>query len=40
MRPEHEQLGFMLMCPAWDGLYKARIAEKAKEFNALLLDPT
>lgn len=40
MRPEHEQLGFMLMCPAWEGLYKARIAEKVKEYYALLLEPS
>lgn len=36
---EHNALGFMLMCPAWNGLYKARIAEKVKEFYALILDP-
>jgi hypothetical protein len=40
VRPEHEQLGFMLMCPAWDGLYKARIAEKVREYYALLLEPS
>lgn len=39
MRDEHRALAFLLMCPAWDAIYKARIAEKAKEMNAILLDP-
>ena len=37
---EHEALGFLLMCPAWEGLYKARLAEKVSEFYRMLLEPS
>lgn len=40
MRPEHDALGFMLMCPAWEAIYKARIVEKVREYYALLLEPS
>ncbi len=40
LKEEHQALGFMLMCPAWDGLYKARIAERVREYYALLLEPS
>lgn len=37
---EHRALGFMLMCPAWEALYKARIAERVSEYYKLLLEPS
>lgn len=38
--PEHRELSFMLMCPAWNGLYKARIAQRVSEYYRLLLEPS
>jgi hypothetical protein len=37
---EHRELSFMLMCPAWSGLYKAKIAERVTEYYRLLLEPS
>lgn len=37
---EHRALSFMLMAPAWEALYKAKIAERVKEYYRLLLEPS
>lgn len=37
---EHRALAFLLSCPAWEGLYKAKIAEEVKTMYALLLNPS
>lgn len=40
MSTEHEALRFMVTCPAWEGLYKARCAEQMKYLMARLLEPS
>lgn len=37
---EHQALAFMLSCRGWEGLYKARVAEKVSEFYNTILDPS
>jgi hypothetical protein len=35
---EHKALGYLLTCPAWDSIYKARLAEQAQIYNRQLID--
>lgn len=37
---EHRALGYMLKTSAWEGLYRATIAERVKEYYRLLIDPS
>lgn len=40
LSPEHMALAFMMNCPAWEGLYKARVAEQVRTMYSRLLDPS
>ena len=35
---EHRALGYLLTCPGWEGIYKARLAEQAQIWNRQLID--
>lgn len=37
---EHEQLAYLLLSPAWEALYKARVAQEVKVLYQQLLDPS
>ena len=37
---EHKALAFLVGCPAWEGLYKAQVADMVKLYYSQLLDPS
>lgn len=40
LSPEHEALSFLLLAPAWEGLYKKRISEQVKACYDRLIVPS